>query len=93
MEAASTAEREVAAVIDRLMAIAPDAQAKTEIALMGAASAVGTAAGAFYALHEGKFASLTEPEFAEALWDILAPMVFRSISALRLSKATVEGNA
>jgi hypothetical protein len=93
MEAARTAEREVAAVIDRLMAGAPDAQAKTEVAIMGAASAVGTAAGAFYALHEAKFAAVDEREFAQALWDILAPMVSRSISAVRLSRAAVEGNA
>lgn len=78
---------DVGSVIDFHMKRVSGAQAMSEVALMGAASAMGTAAGAFYALHEARLGEASEDHVAEALWSILKPMVSRSFAKLRATKS------
>lgn len=80
-------DEDVSGAIHRNMQLVEGGAAKAQIAFMGAGSALGSAGGAFLALHAAQYGEgVPDEEAAEALWLLLRPMVVRAIARHRKEK-------
>ncbi len=79
---------DVADAIYRNMALVAGGQNMALVAYLAAASALGTAGGAFLAIHDACGGDSTgDEEVADALWLELKPMTVRAITRLRAREA------
>lgn len=84
MDIGRKCDEDVSGAINRNMALVSGEVQMSQVAFMGAASALGTAGGAFLAVHYSKGgAVVTDEEIAAALWSLLSPMVVRFVARLR----------
>jgi len=91
MDIARKCDEDVAGAIARNMALVSGASQMSQVAFMGAASALGAAGGAFLAVHNGLGgADTSDDEIAQALWSLLSPMVVRSVGRLRARQGMVQ---
>ncbi|MBB4859664.1 hypothetical protein HNO88_002993 [Novosphingobium chloroacetimidivorans] len=79
-------EADVTATIHRNMKLVDGGTAMSAVALAGASSALGTAAGTVLAVHLAVGGGHTSgDQAADALWNILRPMVVKSVDRVLAS--------
>ena len=84
-------DADVAAAISRNMALVRGGANMAQVALMGAASALGSAAGAFLAVHDDKGGNpVSDEECADGFLLLMQPMLVRAIARLRASQKFTE---
>lgn len=79
-------EADVADAIKRNMAFVEGGTEVAQVVYMAAAGAIGAAAGAFLAVHEAKGGTASNEECADAVMQLLYPMVLRAIGKHREAK-------